>query len=70
MGQSIIPTENCEKRPAEWADDDGLFVEPKPIVLTGQEAIDFADMVLTRKPRRSEVLAKAFERYRKTVISE
>ncbi len=70
MGNSITPTENREQRTVDWTDDDDLLAEPKPIVLTGQEANDFAEMVLTRKPRRSEALAKAFERYRKTVISE
>lgn len=68
MGQSIIPAENCEKRPVDRTDDEEGFMAP--IVLNGQEAIDFADMVLTRKPKRSEAVAKAFERYRKTVVSE
>ena len=70
MGQSIIPTENCEKRPVDWAEDDGLFMEPKPIVLTGQEAIDFAEMVLSRPPKMSPALRRAAERHRKMVISE
>ena len=69
MGQSIIPTENTDKRPADW-DDDDLLMEPKPIVLTGKEANDFVDMVLSRTPKRCAALARAFARHRRTVISE
>ena len=70
MGQSIIPAENCEHRPVDWADDDSLFAEPKPVVLTGKAAAEFADMVLSPPPKPAPALVRAFERHRKTVISE
>ena len=69
MGQSIIPNENTGNRPVDWADDD-LFAEPKPIVLTGKAADEFAEMILSPPPKPSPALIRAFERHRKSVISE
>jgi hypothetical protein len=70
MGESIIPTENSEKRPVDWADDDDMSIEFKPIVLTGQDAIDFADMLLSQPPAPSPALKRALERRHKMVITE
>lgn len=51
-------------------DDDATFMESKPVVLTGQAAADFADIVLSPAPEISPALRRAAERYRQTVISE
>lgn len=71
MGHSVIPEPSDEQRPQERVvDDDEAFMEPKPVVLSGQEAVDFAEMVLSRPPKPSPAFKKIAKLYRKMVVSE
>ena len=70
MGQSIIPAEHCERPTIRREDNEDTVNEPEGIVLEGQEADDFADMVLSRPPKRSEALTRAFDRRRRMIVSE
>ncbi len=76
MGHSVIPEPNspqrcCRKKAKDCrAADDEAFMEAKPIVLTGQAAVDFAEMVLSPAPEMAPALRRAAERHRKMVISE
>ena len=67
MGESIIPAENCEKQQHGKPPQSR---EHEPVILTGKEAVDFAEMVLSRPPKRSEALALAFTRRQSNFITE
>jgi hypothetical protein len=52
----------------ECTDD---LIEAKPIILSGQDAIDFAEMVLANDPPEpTPALKRAFELHRKLIVSE
>ena len=52
------------------SDDSEQVIGPASITLTGQAAIDFAEMVLSPAPEPTPVLLRAAELHKKTVISE
>jgi hypothetical protein len=49
-------------------EDTVVFIEPKPIVLSGESADEMVHMVLSPAPNMSPVLKRAAELYRETFI--
>ena len=70
MGQSIIPTENCDTRRSSNPPKEGAFSDVVEVIeLSPEDSLTFAKAML-RPPKPSAALTRAFALHRKMVIGE